>query len=191
MLRLDRARVQARRGIDPSVDGVGTEAMDRIAPNSRRPRPDDLLGEVMREELRPIVREQITNETLHAIQNLVKATPIMVEALIRDMQHPDPIVRGKAVNTVARYTLGHNAIVTPPEQTAAKMTVVFPGMVRPGQETEAVEVPAEPSKPRECNSCHQTKDADQFVEDSDLCRSCFEARRAQLAELVGGDDGVA
>ena len=154
----------------------------------------DILAKTFQEELRPIIREQITEETLRAIQGLVALTPVMVEAIGRDLEHPDPQIRQRAYSVMARYTLGHTAIVTPPEEASRKtMTVIFDGMVRPGQDPEPrEELPAPEARPRTCDVCQETKPADQFVEDSDRCQACHGQLLAKLRDVLGEEhDGVA
>jgi hypothetical protein len=142
----------------------------------------------MQEELRPVIREQITEETLRAIQGLVALTPVMVEAIGNDLTHPDPAIRQRAYSVMARYTLGHTAIVTPPDEAPRQnMTVVFDGMVRPDR-PEVVLTP-EGEDMRVCNSCDTAKADDQFVENSDRCVGCHDALQARMHEVMG--DGVA
>jgi len=142
----------------------------------------------MRDELRPVVREQITEHTLRAIQGLVALTPVMVEAIGRDLEHPDPVIRQRAYSVMARYTLGHSAIVPPPEEAHRQtMTVIFDGMVRAGQQPTTIEAdPAPVDEPqRICNSCDATKPAAEFVEHSDRCVVCHEQLQARMREVVG------
>jgi hypothetical protein len=149
----------------------------------------------MQEELRPVIREQITQETLRAIQGLVALTPVMVEAIGRDLEHPDPVIRQRAYSVMARYTLGHTAIVTPPEEANRQsMTVIFDGMVRPGQSPNADIESMPPNadiETKTCNSCDVTKSADLFVENSDRCADCHDALQARMREVLGEENGLA
>jgi len=179
-----RAQELAERQINPAVDGVGTAAVAKA--------DGDLLARVMQEELRPVVRENITQDTLRAIQRLVALTPLMVEAMGRDLQHPDPQIRQRAYTVGMRYTLGHSAIVTPPEEASRQtMTVIFDGMVRPGQEpAPELEAPPVDTAPRICNSCDETKPADQFVEHSDRCKTCHDELHARMSAVLGQEETV-
>lgn len=189
-----RLRQDEERGIDRSVDGQGTSALAPMVDTRGGMRVRDILARTFQEELRPIIREQITEETLRAIQRLVALTPVMVEAIGRDLEHPDPKIHQRAYSVLARYTLGHTAIVTPPEEASRRtMTVIFDGMVRPGQDPAPEPIEAKASEPpRVCNSCDQTKPAVEFVERSDRCIDCHNELQARMRKVLGEEgDGLA
>lgn len=184
--RRRRVNKEARQ-IDPTRDGRGTAALQRSIDTNGKKAPD-AVQRAVQEELRPVVREQITEDTLRAIRRLVALTPVMVEAIGRDLEHPDPVIRQRAYSVMARYTLGHSAIVTPPEDaTRQTMTVIFPGMVRPGQDSaiEGTTAPPVDEPPRTCNSCDATKPAVEFVEHSDRCKDCHAEMQERMQEVVG------
>ena len=149
----------------------------------------DVARDVMREELRPVVRESITEDALRAIQKLIALTPEMVDKLATDLRSDDDVVRQKAYTLGLRYSIGHAAIVTPPDakESGNNLTVIFDGMTRPG---EAVAADAEPieEETRICNGCGQSKAVAQFVGHSDRCLECHEALRSRAEALLSGAD---
>lgn len=152
-------------------------------------RRTDVTREIVKEELRPVVRAAITEEVLRSIQDLVGLAPRVVELLAEDLESTDSIVRQRAYSLVAKYTLGHTAIVTPDQEGKGQMVVNF-HMPRPDDEPrveydvdgEAVEVDQETE--RECAFCEETKSVDQFVTNSDRCLECHTKLQEQAQALL-------
>lgn len=196
--RVTRARKRDKRGITLET-GIGAEALAELSPSGsldpkRDRRVKEILATVFQDEFRPIVRESITDDTLRAIQGMVALTPLMVEKIGEDLNHPDPAVRGRAYTVMARYTLGHQAIVTPPKDEAHQQLTVNFAMPRPESTPTSAEAeaPAElEQETRECEACGAEKPASQFVEHSDRCTDCHESLRARLEGVLEKGDGVA
>lgn len=177
----------------------GTAAISKMV--RQKDRISDVARDVMQEELRPVVREAITEETLRAIQSMVALTPIMVQAITEDLVGtqledgtiipPDPQIRQKAYSLLARYTIGHGAIVQPEQQDPNnQLVVVFDGMKRPEVAVQAdAEATAEPEEElRTCMGCSRELPADQFVGRSDRCHVCHQALKARAESILSPKD---
>lgn len=152
---------------------------------------DDIAHKVIEEELRPVVRETITQDTLKAISDMVGLTPRAVAAIEDDLASEDPVIRQRAYTLVMKYTVGHNAIVQPEDKDTTQPLVVNFELPRPELpnrpdtiEAEAVEVPDTES--RECDTCHQMKT--DFIAGSDRCTECFEGMHNKELELLEQTD---
>lgn len=150
--------------------------------------------EVMRDELKPIVREALTDEVLHAIQALVNLTPLVVDKIKDDIeQDDDKTLRQRAYSLVAKYTLGNASVAPPPtDPAAAGMTVNFL-MPRPGDQTPvAIEAQADSDavELKRCRDCEQDKPATAFEANSDRCTQCHSALQAKVQARFGDDDAV-
>lgn len=176
----------------------------RETPLSHRPEFKELEGkqvkqivtDVVKDELRPIIREQLTEDVTRGIGELVGLLPTAIQQLKADMlQKDDPELAHKAATLVMRLTV-QNSSVAPPsqEQVPAPMQVHFnvprsdpgatPAELDPDPEgfTDALVV-EEPE--RQCMECHNYKPADAFVGNSDRCEACDEALRKQVLERFG------
>lgn len=171
---------------------------------------DDALRDVAREELRPVVRQAITEDVLRAAERLVNLTPLMVDAIEQDLRSTDKNLRQKAYTLLARHTLGNHSIAPPADEPGkAPLQVVF-ALPRPGgpadesipltaelpesvepPDVEVVEEPAEVAEPddgstlQDCHECGVAKPMDQFVAGSDRCQKCHDDLRAQVIERFG------
>src|SRR5690349_7321614 len=117
----------------------------------------NVAHEVAKEELRPIVRAAITDDTLRAIDKLVGLTGRMIDALEEDLDADDMVIRQRAYTLGLKYTVGHQAIVRPDSDTAGQQLVVQFNLPRPGgagetQEQEAA-VELEATEVRTCDTC--------------------------------------
>ena len=141
----------------------------------------DVAHEVMKEELAPLVREQMTDEVLQSIDRLIKLTPSAIDCLQQDLASADETIRQRAYTLLLKYTMGNPSVAPPPkEQAPAAMSVVF-NVPRPGD----VPLPAEPAESvelRECLDCRATKPAGEFVGSSPKCQACFDGLQAKLTE---------
>lgn len=144
----------------------------------------DVVHEVFKEELRPVVREAITEDVLRSVGAMMRLTPKMIALIERDMEDTDPNVRQKAYTLLARYTLGNASVApAPTEQVTPPMQVVF-NLPRPGEGGPATaEAPAE--ELRECCECHQLKPEDEFVANSERCQSCHDQVQARVRARFG------
>lgn len=131
--------------------------------------------ETLKEEMKPIVREAITEDVLKSINDLVALTPKMVAAIEEDLNNEDDkYLRQKAYSLLARYTLG-NSSVAPAPATAAPgpMQVVFQ-LPRPGDDGQPP-ITVEVEELRTCMECQATKPAGEFVANSERCQACHDA----------------
>lgn len=159
-------------------------------------RRDDVVDRVVQEELRPVVREAITEDTLRAIQDLIALTPEVVTAISEDLRSDDATIRQKAYSLIARYTIGHPAIVRPPEDDGDKQLVVNFNIPRPGPvpqneepviEAEQPAVELEDADSRQCDMCGDDKPLTEFVAGSYRCVECYGKQQDRAAHLF--DDG--
>lgn len=148
---------------------------------------DDVTHKVVEEEIRPVVREALTQEIFNSIQQMTGLVPASIEALAADLASEDPKTRQKAYELVIRYTLGNTAVLKDDPERHQPLTVNF-ALPRPGQPegpAEPAEITADAEEVRECDTCGSSKPASEFVENSFRCKSCFETYQKQLEELRG------
>ena len=199
-----RPRVCLNCGKDISHRGTRAKTCDdacRQALSRREPLPQRLVDEVnhnatattvkkvveqeVREIIKPVVREALTEDVLGALQNLVSLTPDAVATLARDMQGDDAVLAQKAATTVLRYTVGHQALVTPQEATAPQLVVNF-ALPRPGAEDFPVGPDeAEATEVFECDVCHLEQPITQRVANADRCQDCHDKRKHAILEQYG------
>ncbi len=146
--------------------------------------------EVMKEELRPVVREMLTEDVLRSIQKLVALTPDAVDKIAEDLHSDDLVLRNKAYTLITRYTIGHQSLVPPTEMEAQGLTVNF-HLPRPGDQPDssdavtgsAVELDAD-DEFRTCDMCGEEKPITEFIARSFRCSTCFEQQRERAAKLL-------
>lgn len=149
-----------------------------VAAIVRREAPD-VVTRIMKDELRPIVREAINEDVLRAIEGMVGLTPAAVAALQEDLASEDSTIRQRAYSLVIKYTVGHPALVKDDITKAQEFNVTF-NLPRPDQ--EALEASAQDDgELRECDMCHETKAwPEEFAAGSTRCTSCHEDFTAQI-----------
>ena len=138
----------------------------------------------VREVIKPVVREALTEDVLGALQNLVNLTPDAVETLRRDMEGQDAVLAQKAATTVLRYTVGHTALVTPQEATAPQLVVNF-ALPRPDDPTDTPLEDADATEVFECDVCHLELPTTQRVANADRCQDCHDKRKHAILEQYG------
>lgn len=169
--KIDSTALEATRGVRELVRAGGKDAVQ----------------EVLKQELQPLVREAITEDTLEAISKLVGLTSTAVDVLMRDMEGEDAALAQRAAQTVLKYTVGHPAIVRPAEEQPPEKIEVHFNLPRP--DGEAIQVPNVDEEGDEitdfvCDLCHQPRKASERVAGSDRCETCFrEARDRILARF--------
>lgn len=164
---------------------------------------DDAVHETLQEELRPVVREAITEDVLRSIQSAVGLVPSALSAIQEDLGSSDAVLRQRAATLLLKYTLGHPALIPDANDDGHKQIIVnFEGMHRPPEVTgqpavtvEAEEVESTPNvlpqsvdsedELRECDNCGASKPDSEFVENSDRCVKCFEEQQALAESLLG------
>lgn len=153
----------------------------------------DIAHKVIQEELRPVVREAITEDVLRSIQQLVGLTPEAVAALQLDLQSEFASVRQKAYTLILKYTIGHPAIVKPEDEGSQGLTVYF-NLPRPSGETQEDNTDVTPMveavEYRSCHVCGTERPVDEFVAGSDRCVDCHEKFRERAREMIGGNDSL-
>lgn len=189
--RKDRSR-RLQRANDPD-SALGSEHFRQIAQYVRNEEPD-LVRDVVRDELRPIVREALTEETLRAIQSLLGLAPAAVAALAEDLANAeDPGLRQRAAALVTKYTMGHPALVSPKDTEPNAQMVVHFALPRPEANSNGGSLGIADAEPTDvvevktCDECHVEKPADQFVASSSRCQQCYDARRERVLAKFGDD----
>jgi hypothetical protein len=157
------------------------DGAQEIAAIVRREAPDHIKN-VIQQELRPVVREAITEDTLRAIQSLLALAPRAVEAITEDLESDDAVLRQRAYTLIAKYTIGHPAIITKDETDSSKQIVVNFNLPRPDSITLESD---EPEELKTCDLCDEVKPESEFMAGSDRCWTCFEEHKAKiLAEFT-------
>lgn len=136
----------------------------------------------MREELRPVVREALTEEVLQAVQDMLGLTPTAVLRLQEDLEAEDSTVRQRAYTLILKYTIGHPALLQAKDtQDTGQMVVNF-NLPRP-DELGPEDIDLEPQPEFDiCDICGTEKPADEFAAGSQRCISCFEEHKARVLE---------
>lgn len=199
-----RPRTCLNCGADISHRGTRAKTCSdacRQALSRREPLPPELVAEVnkhatptavkraveaeVRDVIKPVVREALTEDVLGALQNLVTLTPQAVATLEQDMLGDDPVLAQKAATTVLRYTVGHQALVTAQETQAPQLVVNF-DLPRPGADA-VVETDDEKTADEvfECDVCHLEQSITNRVANSDRCTDCHEKRKQAILEQYG------
>jgi hypothetical protein len=156
---------------------------------------DDVAHKVIQEEIRPVVRESITEDTLKAIRDMVALTPATVAAIQEDLQSEDAVVRQRAYTLILKYTVGHQAIVRPPDEDRTQPITVNFQLDRPPQ-ADAPDLPeqAEPVEStavevKTCDMCGKEDTADKFAANSTRCLSCYDKQRRRADEFLSDHAG--
>lgn len=150
----------------------------------------DVAHKVIEEEIRPVVREQITADTLAAIGQMVGLTPRAVAAIEADLDSEDPVIRQRAYTLIMKYTVGHQAIVRPPEEDKSQALTVHFELPRPETPApvegaaEVIEEAEVVEDQKECDTCHQMKPESEFIAGSFRCESCFSGFHDKEQELL-------
>lgn len=169
---------RANRKVEEFAEANNAGAQE-IAAIVRREAPD-VITKVMKDELRPIVREALTEDVLRAVEQMLGLTPRAVELLAADLESEDSTVRQRAYTLVTKYTIGHPALLRPEDGAGAGQITVNFALPRPDDTEEVIEVESE--EVRTCDSCNTEKPEHEFVAGSDRCRTCFEEQKAAVLE---------
>ncbi len=148
----------------------------------------DVAHEVLRDELRPIVREALTEDVLHGINTMVGLTPRAIELLQKQMESRDETISQRAVTLLLKYTMGNPSVAPPPTTPAAGGLTVVLGMPRPGDaigSEVAAQDPSDAEELRACGDCGEDKLECEFVAGSQRCRTCFGDMRGMLKDRFG------
>lgn len=186
-LHCRQARARRRKAKRKETSAIGAAA--RAIPQEWKDALEDVGHEVMADELRPIVREELlTPEAVESLGELVGLLPNMISALATDLQDRDPTVRQKAYTLGLRYTLGHEKVLPSDAQHGSNLTVVLgAGMVPPSADTSPpVESTAEEERldTRICDTCEQPKPLDEYIGTAMRCNSCVAELRERAARIL-------
>lgn len=132
----------------------------------------DVARPLLEEELKPVVREAITEDTLRAIRGMVALTPDAVAALAEDLRSENATIRQRAYKLVLQYTVGHPAVVRPEDADPHQQLIVNLHVPRPGSGETQADVDGEAQELRTCVVCDHSKPVEQFVANSDRCKDC-------------------
>jgi hypothetical protein len=156
----------------------------------------EMAKEIMRDELKPVVREALSRDVLSAISDLVSLTPLMVSALKEEltgapMRDPetgqkilvngepvigiDPERRLRAVQLLARYTVGSAGLAPQPESKPQPIAVNFGSAPRPDWDGTAE---------RECDVCNLPRQEAEFIGDSSRCTYCQQEIEERARSIV-------
>lgn len=157
-------------------------AVRTISEMVRRYQPDEVKN-VLHEELRPIVREALTEETLRAIQRLLGLTDRAVQVVQEDLESEDPALRSKAAALLLKYTVGHPALVKADDADGSKQIVVNFALDRPDT-VELADAESEVTEMRTCDLCDTEKPATEFVGSSERCMQCQDEWKQRIIDSV-------
>lgn len=166
---------EKRRGEVATVKAFASAADDKTK--------HDIIKQAVREQVEPVVRAALANETLAAISKLVKLVPSAIDALEEDLLGDDPLLRQRAYSLLIKYTAGHPAIVRPDDATGAGQMVVNFNLPRPDsnpQELNADEV----IEMKTCDLCDTAKPSTEMVAGANRCQSCMDRWKAEIQAAV-------
>jgi hypothetical protein len=195
--RSARSRRLKRQKAEAGAASAATPAAQELAARVRG-ETRDVLHKVIEEEVRPVVRESITEDTLRAIGQMVGLTGAAVAAIADDLASDDATIRQRAYSLVMKYTVGHGAIVTPIEQDKTQPINVHFQLPRPPAIEGEVVLEDEPPEPGEisdavvvkvCDTCGQEKSPDEMAAASTRCLDCYAKQKARAAALLKDYDG--
>lgn len=138
------------------------------------------------EQLKPVIKEAITEDVLDAIHDMIGLLPSAIAAIRDDLTSDDKDLRQRAYTQLLRHTAGSKSIV--PDVNADKqrdVNVTF-GVPRPEDLDRATDSQGqEVIQTKECDTCHTAKPLSEFVANSDRCETCFGEMREQAKALLG------
>ena len=144
----------------------------------------DIAAELTREELRPVVREALTEDVLNSLGDMVRLVPTAIGVIADGLENGDPQTKQRYAELVMRYTLGHKSIApASAEQAPAPMTVnlLIPASGSdPTQAQVQAALPGEADELKQCVECGNEKPAPEFVAGSDRCQTCDDDFRAKV-----------
>lgn len=187
----DSCRAKRSRRLKRGKGGLELPDEMKAVSEAVRNEVPDIAHDVIVEELRPVVREAMTEDVLRSIHQLVALTPTAIAALAEDLQSDDPVIRNKATTLTLKYTLGHPALIRPDDADPGKQLVVNLNLPRPeqpeivGDETHEGEAVEDADEVRTCDKCLATKSIGDFAADSYRCTECWESQRSDVLARYG------
>ena len=154
----------------------------------------DVAHKIIEEEIRPVVRESITEDTLRAIGDMVALTPGAIAAITDDLASEDAVIRQRAYTLILKYTVGHQAIVRPPEEDRSQAIQVNFALPRPKGDGEdqpeaGPPIEAEAIEVRTCDACGREAPVHDFAANSTRCNDCYAKQRARADQFLKDHDG--
>jgi len=154
---------------------------------------DSQIPIVINEELRPVVREALNEDTLSSIKKLINLSPAAIAALETQLASVDEKISQAAAKTILQYTVGHPALVSKEEESGpGKLTINF-ALPRPEFEskeaTTEITVLAEDAiddgtDTRPCDTCEKEYADKDFIAGSDRCINCFNADQTKAQAIL-------
>jgi hypothetical protein len=148
----------------------------------------DVAHELLKDELRPIIREAMTEEVLRGIQTMVEITPEAIAVLKEQLTSKDATIAQRAATLMLKYTMGNPSVAPPPTQAAPSPLTVQFNIPRPGDAIAASSEVSTEATLRECTDCSTHKPEDDFVGASPRCQECFDKLHATLEQRFAKDD---
>lgn len=145
--------------------------------------------ELLRDELRPVVREAITKEVLDGIHSLIGHIPKAVAVASELLGSEDEKTRYDAAKLILQHTTGNKSVV--PDINAGQandLNITF-ALPRP-EDTREGFVEGEVITEQECDSCHKIKPLSDFVGGSERCSECYGKMQALIKSLDDGSSSV-
>lgn len=181
--RLQRSRRIRRANREVEEYQEQHNAADQEVAAIVRGEAPDVIKDVMRAQLGPVVREALTEDVLRAVQSMLGLTPKAVELLREDMESDDKVLRQRAYMLVTKYTIGHPALLQHEDASGSGQLTVNFNLPRPTDDPTIIEVDVLPDEElKTCDMCNAEKPSSEFVAESDRCQDCFEKWKASVLE---------
>ncbi|WP_281783725.1 hypothetical protein [Sinimarinibacterium flocculans] len=136
---------------------------------------DNLLGEIIRAEATPVIREEIGDAISSLVQQVVGIAPKALAALELALASSDARVSSRAAEILLKYTMPTADKDRNEDGGNVEINFNLPRAEEDAQEGEAVELQA-------CDVCDVEKPLKDFVDGSTRCTDCHEKLRAQVEE---------
>lgn len=150
--------------------GRGTrEAVPDLIENGIVP----VTQQVLAEELRPVIREAITEEVLAGVHQLIGHVPAAIQRAAELLDSSDETLRYQAAALILRHTAGNKNVVPDVNEGRQRDLHVTFALPRPQGPTQADGESTGVIETKECDSCGHTKTLDEFMGQSDRCKECF------------------
>lgn len=145
--------------------------------------------ELLREELRPVVREAITKEVLDGIHNLIGHVPRAVAVAAALLESTDEKTRYDAAKLILQHTTGNKSVVPDVNAGQGNDLIVKFALPRPEDAQEGI-IEGEVVTEKQCDSCGQTKPLAEFVGGSERCSECYSQMQKLIKQLDDGSGSV-
>lgn len=140
------------------------------------------MGDIIRAEATPILREEIGDKIGELVQQVVGIAPKALAALELALTSSDARVSSRAAEILLKYTMPTADKDFDKDGGNVEINFNLPRAEGEEQEGEAVELQA-------CDVCSVEKPMNEFVDGSTRCKECHDALRAQVEERfdIGSD----